>query len=73
MAIEALEDERLQLHTALEFPKLSATSRMKLQRRLWLVEGVLTLGLNSDLLSAISAKFSKIGAVPQGYNYPELF
>jgi len=40
---------------------------------LWVQDGVLEMGLNRSKLLEICDKFERIGAVPQGYFYPELF
>ena len=46
---------------------------MRLQRELWVLDGVLTHDLDQELLEQISEKFKKIDCVPAGYFYPELY
>ena len=46
---------------------------MRLQRELWVLDGVLTHDLDQELLEQISEKFKKIDCVPTGYFYPELY
>ena len=46
---------------------------MRLRRKLWVLDGVLTHDLDQELLEQISDKFKKIDCVPTGYFYPELY
>ena len=40
---------------------------------IWVITGVLELGLSMDLLKIIAAKYAKIGLVPIGYHHFELY
>ena len=45
----------------------------KFERDLWVVNGVLSQGLDRALLEKVSKNFQRIDCVPSGYYYPELF
>lgn len=40
---------------------------------MWVLEGALEHFLCLDLLERVASKHAKIGTVPSGYYYPELF
>ena len=44
-----------------------------LQRRAWILRGVLDYNLSMSLLTEIVAKYERIDAVPQGYHQAELY
>ena len=46
---------------------------MKLERRIWVLQGALEQYLCLHLLEKIASKHEEIGTVPSGYFYPELF
>ena len=38
-----------------------------------MLDGILTHSLDRELLARVSKNFERIGCVPSGYHYPELF
>ena len=44
-----------------------------LQVRRWVIMGVISHNFSRTILEEIAAKFIRIGSVPQGYFYPELY
>ena len=53
--------------------QISSSKIKKLERNLWVLEGMISLNLNQELLEKVSSNFQKIDSVPSGYYYPELF
>ena len=46
---------------------------MSVLRQIWVVKGVLEHSINQTLLQEIAAKHERIGTMPSGYFYPELY
>ena len=64
-----LEEIVKKLQTASLLPR----ERRKIQRREWVLRGVLDHNLSMSLLDKIVGKYERIDAVPQGYHQPELY
>lgn len=47
--------------------------RDEIMRELWVVDGVLDQGLDSDLLESLLEKYRTEGTIPRGYSYDILF
>ena len=58
---------------ASRFATMQTSEAKRLQRELWVLDGVLVHDLDQELLEQISEKFKKIDCVPAGYFYPELY
>ena len=64
-AVECLKAERKDLKKQIR-PAVGE-ERNDLQRRLWVVDGMLLEGLNSELLEHVAENWRRRGAVPHGY------
>jgi len=71
--METLRSELSEIEDKLSEDGLKQMEARKLQRRAWVVRGVLDYDLNISLLEQIIIKFERIDFVPQGYFQPELF
>lgn len=57
----------------LKFDKANSAELRKLERELWVLDGVCNEALDEQILQNIADKYVAIDAVPSGYLYPELF
>ena len=46
---------------------------MKIQRLIWVISGAVDHGISMKRLFMVSQTFERIGLVPQGYMYAELY
>lgn len=54
-------------------PGSQGGAQQKIQRRIWVLKGVLCFDLDIQLLELVSRKYEKLGLVPQSYYMPEFF
>lgn len=82
MIQDDLLDEKLNIDTRLQFMSIeradasqltNAKQIREMKHRLWVIEGVLNHNLDIKLLEQIAEKHSRIGTLPSGYFYPELY
>ena len=63
-----MEIDLHEIEDRLKCPDISNDKKLQLKRRIWVLEGVLYVGLNMDLLNYISIQHAIKGSVPVGYN-----
>ena len=71
-ARKALEIDLHEIEDRLKCPVISKKEKMHLERRMWVLKGVLNVGLNMDLLNDISIQHASKRSVPVGYNLVRL-
>ena len=79
---DSLFKEKLEIEAELQLipveradaSQITNKSRMiELKQRLWVILGVLDHSFNLTVLETIVAKHMRIGTIPSGYFYPELY
>ena len=74
-SLKALEMERKEIFKQLAMlgETRNFQTKRKLQRKMWVINGVLCHDLDEKLLNQIADKFAKIDMVPSSYFQPELY